>query len=98
MTGVWMGPATGTAQNLARPDMRSTVAAILFVTMNFIGVGLGPLFAGFVSDAWAAHTGTDGLRPALVATAALGFWSALHFHLATRTLAADMARAEAPVA
>jgi MFS family permease len=93
IVGVWMGPATATVQNLTRPQMRSTMAAILFVTMGVIGVGLGPVFTGVLSDVWAARTGADGLRPALIITTAVGFWSALHFFLATRTLEEDLVRA-----
>jgi MFS family permease len=93
VTGVWFGPATGTAQNLARPQMRSRVAAILFVLQNVVGVGLGPWITGEVSDLWRAHAHTDGLRFALIVTTLAGFWAALHFVLATRTLEKDLARA-----
>jgi MFS family permease len=90
--GAWLGPAHATAQNLARPRMRSTVAGIMFVTGGFVGVGLGPVLTGAISDAWMRSTGADGLQVALILTTAVGFWSALHFHLATRSLERDLAR------
>jgi MFS family permease len=92
ITSVWLGPATATAQNLAHPRMRATVAAILFVTMGVVGVGIGPVFTGVISDVWSTHFGAEGLRVALIVTTLLGFWSALHFYLATRTLVGDLAR------
>jgi len=95
VTGVWFGPAMGTAQNLVTPQMRSRVAAILLVLQNVIGVGLGPTITGVVSDLWRAHTHADGLRFALIVTALVGLWAALHFVLANRTLNRDLARASA---
>jgi hypothetical protein len=41
--------------------------------------------------------GAVGLRAALMIVTALGFWAALHFYLATRTLQRDLDRARAAV-
>jgi MFS family permease len=90
---VWLGPGYATAQNLCQPRMRSTVAGIMFVTNNLIGFGGGPVLVGALSDGLTAQLGEQSLRVALVAVVALGFWAALHFHLATRTLNQDLARA-----
>lgn len=73
--------------------MRSTVAAMLFVVNGLIGVGLGPVLVGELSDVFAAHFHGDGLRPALMIVTALGLWGALHLYLATRTLRRDLERA-----
>ncbi|CAN7538733.1 MFS transporter [Phenylobacterium sp. LjRoot219] len=97
VTGVWQGPAFATAQNLAPPQMRATLASIMLLVNGLVGVGLGPVLTGFVSDAWSAQFGGGGLRAALILTTALGFWAALHFWLATRTLKADLARVQGPV-
>lgn len=96
VTGVWQGPAFATAQNLAPPRMRATLASIMLLVNGLVGVGLGPVLTGLVSDAWSAQFGGGGLRASLILTTALGFWAALHFHLATRTLKADLARVQGP--
>jgi MFS family permease len=93
-TGVWLGPAMATVQNLSKPHMRSTTAAIMFISMNLVGVGFGPVIAGALSDAWKANTGSDGLRFALICTTLIGFWAVAHFYMATRTLPADLERAQ----
>jgi MFS family permease len=92
---VWLGPGYATVQNLSHPRMRTTIAAIMFVVNNLIGFGLGPVVLGRISDMLAAHLGPEeGLRWALFIGTAVGFWAALHFGLATRTLKAGLARAQ----
>ncbi len=93
--GAWLGPVFGASQNLAHPRMRSRVAAILFVVNGLVGVGLGPVIAGVLSDVFNAQAPGEGLRLSLILTTGLGFWAALHLYLATRTLKADLARAGA---
>jgi predicted MFS family arabinose efflux permease len=95
VTGVWMGPGFATAQNLSHPRMRSTIAAIMYVVNGFVGFGLGPVVIGRASDLLSGPFGDQGLRIAMIAGTAVGFWAALHFYLASRTLKADLARAEA---
>jgi hypothetical protein len=98
VVGVWMGPGFATAQNLSHPRMRTTIAAIMYVVNGFIGFGLGPVLLGRASDLLSGPFGDQGLRLALIGGTAVGFWAALHFYLASRTLKADLARAEAAAA
>jgi MFS family permease len=93
--GAWLGPLYGTAQNLSPSRMRSRVSSILFVVNGLIGVGLGPVVVGALSDVLSRSLGVGGLRAALMICTSLGFWAALHFYLATRTLERDLDRAAA---
>ena len=52
---LWYGPIYATAQGLAPPHMRATAAAILLFIINLIGLGLGPLAVGMLSDGIAGH-------------------------------------------
>lgn len=52
---LWYGPVYGTAQSVVPPHMRATTAAILLFIINLIGLGLGPLFVGALSDAGANY-------------------------------------------
>lgn len=91
----WIAPGYALAQSLVPARMRATGAAVQFILLNLIGFGLGPLITGLLSDALgAAGTETDGLRHALVGVTLLNLWAAAHFLLATRSLEADLDRAE----
>ncbi len=45
---MYLGPTFAMTQTLVPPAMRSTASAILLFVLNLIGLGLGPVFAGFL--------------------------------------------------
>jgi MFS family permease len=47
---LWYGPVYGTGQSVVPPHMRATAAALLLFIINLVGLGLGPLAVGAVSD------------------------------------------------
>jgi len=46
-------PTFGAVQNMVEPRMRASASAIIIFFQNLVGMGLGPLFVGFMSDAFA---------------------------------------------
>jgi MFS family permease len=56
----WFGPVYASIQGLVRPETRATAAAVLLFILNLIGLGLGPLAVGAISDLLA----TSGMGPA----------------------------------
>lgn len=50
LNGLWYGPAYAAIQGLVRPETRATATAILLFIVNLIGLGMGPLVVGAVSD------------------------------------------------
>ena len=90
---MYQAPAFAITQSLATPKMRATAAAVLLFVINIIGLALGPLTTGALSDALEPRYGADSLRWALMIVSSLLIWSALHFYLASRTLAQDVERA-----
>jgi len=52
----WFGPVYSTNQSIVEPHMRATAAAILLFVINMIGLGVGPLAVGIVSDSIANGT------------------------------------------
>lgn len=90
---MYQAPAFAITQSLATPKMRATAAAVLLFVINIIGLALGPLATGALSDALEPRFGADSLRWALLIVSSLFVWSALHFHLASRTLVRDFERA-----
>jgi hypothetical protein len=49
----YLGPTFGLTANMVGARMRATASAIVLLVMNLIGLGLGPLVAGLLSDAFA---------------------------------------------
>lgn len=47
---MWYGPGYAAVQGLVRPQTRATASAVLLFIINLIGLGLGPLGVGAVSD------------------------------------------------
>ncbi len=67
---------------------------ILF-TINIVGMGLGPLLVGALSDALDPRFGVDAIRYSMAIVGLTNLWAALHSVLGARTLRADLKRATA---
>jgi predicted MFS family arabinose efflux permease len=87
------GPMLSTIQTLVPPRMRAMSMAIIYLFANMIGLGLGPLAAGMLSDGLVPMFGAESLRYALLALCPGYFWAALHLWLASRKVESDIARA-----
>ncbi len=86
---------------LKLPSFRhmSLAAAILLFIVNIIGLGLGPLFVGFLSDTLEPSLGVEAIRYALLVVVVVGSsWAVLHYFLAARTLRADLKAKDEPIA
>lgn len=62
-----LAPAAAALQRLATHNTRARAAATAGVTGTLIGLGLGPLLVGLISDTLAPQLGADSLRYGLVA-------------------------------
>ena len=82
----YYGPAYGAAQVLARPDTRAMAAAWLVFGQNLIGLGLGPLLFGALSDMLKPEYGVHSVRIVLYFAAWAGLVPALCFWLGARAL------------
>ncbi|MFZ1989843.1 MAG: MFS transporter, partial [Alphaproteobacteria bacterium] len=100
-TGVHLGPIFGVAQTLAPLRMRALTASILLFATNLVGMGLGPLAVGALSDflmkrgvnAASGFGSVNSLRYALMLNAVVTIWAVAHYLLAARTLRQDITRA-----
>ena len=62
----WLGPVNSAVQHVVPPNMRAVTAAMLLFVNNLIGLGLGPLLLGALSDALARNRpANDALRASL---------------------------------
>lgn len=90
---LWYGPVYATAQTIVPPHMRATAAAILLFIINLIGLGLGPLAVGALSDTFAIGLGlgeAEGVRWALFVSAFAGLLAAALFWAARASIRDEM--------
>ena len=88
----WAGPVTAAIQQIVPPPMRATASAGFLFFTNLLGLGLGTLVIGALSDRLGAALGAEALR--CVILAALGFYvlSAILYALAALTVERDWHR------
>jgi predicted MFS family arabinose efflux permease len=89
---VWPAPTITAIQHLVRAEMRAVASAIFLFVNNLIGLGLGTLLIGALSDGLASRFGSESLRYAILA--GLGFYalSVCLFLLSARRLERDWER------
>lgn len=88
----YLGPCLAISHTLVPPAMRALTSAVLFFVLNLIGLGLGPLTTGLLSDFYAGFLGEESLRYAMLTVGLLGSPAVLLCWLAARHLPADLAR------
>jgi MFS family permease len=94
LSNVYLGSAIATTHSLVGLRMRALSSAILFLILNIIGLGLGPVVIGVLSDYLQPQFGAVSLRQAMLyVLPGIMFWSACHFYLAARSLREDLAAA-----
>jgi MFS family permease len=98
-SAAYLAPSITATYGLVGIRERALASAVLLFIINFIGLGLGPLIAGFSSDQLrqmflergltADEALGEGLRWSLRIIVAVNLWSAAHYFIATRTLRAE---------
>ena len=92
-TNVYLATTFAQTQGLVRLRMRAAAPAILLFVINIIGLGLGPQFAGILSDLLQTAFGTDSMRYSLMAIGVvMGPWVAFHYYVAGTHINRDLDR------
>jgi MFS family permease len=86
----WNGPTLAMTQSVTPASMRSRASALTTGTYNLIGMGLGPLLVGFISDLLAPRYGVESLRYGLLVVGLAHVLGAVHHWRAARYLRADL--------
>ena len=86
---LWLGPVTSAIQHVVPPNMRATASAVFLFVNNLIGLGVGTVALGALSDALAASYGADSLRYAILAGSVFYLVAAGLFLLSARRLEQD---------
>jgi MFS family permease len=97
----YLAPTIATTQRLVGLRERALSTAILFLVLNLIGLGLGPVATGFLSDTYAEYFASqraddteasgDGLRFALMTMLFTNVLSIICYLRTTRSLRAELA-------
>jgi MFS family permease len=82
-----IGPTIAMIQTLSPVNMRAVSSAIKMLCLNLIGLGLGPLLVGMLSDFLTPFYGEGALAIGLAYFTLIGLWGSLHFFLCARALA-----------
>jgi MFS family permease len=86
---LWLGPVTTAVQHLVPQPMRATASASFLLINNLIGLGVGPLLIGRLSDSLKESHGVDALRTAAVACTTFYLVAALLMLLCVKRLRTD---------
>lgn len=93
---VYLAPAIAQVQGLVSLRMRAVAGALFLLILNSIGLALGPLLTGALSDALAPRLEAESMRYALLTVCTVIMpWSAWHFFRAGKTIESDLAAAQA---
>lgn len=91
LQSIYYGPIFAAVQSLVRPRTRATATAIFLFFANLIGLGLGPLSVGLISDLLARSMGSgDAIRWALISTSLVYVLAAAAFMVARKSIRQDM--------
>lgn len=83
-------------QTLSPVNMRAVSSAIKMLCLNLIGLSLGPLLVGVLSDLLTPDHGEDALGVALAYFTLVGLWGCLHFWLCGKALEKQAAQRSTP--
>ncbi len=86
---LWLGPVTAAVQHLVEPSKRATASGSFLLINNLVGLGVGPLLIGTISDQLRAAHGDDSLRVAALAVLAFYLVAAALMYFASRSIERD---------
>jgi predicted MFS family arabinose efflux permease len=90
LNSAYYGPAYGCVQGLVRPEARAIAASLVVFGQNLIGLGMGPLLFGMLSDWLQPMAGGESVRWVLYGAAWLGLIPAFFFWRASLRLNAEL--------
>jgi len=90
LNSLYLGPSIAICQTMVAPHMRAVASAVMFFVLNMIGLGLGPLVVGVLSDTYASFLGEENLRYAMLTALVFGAFGVLCFWRAGKLLLNDL--------
>lgn len=90
LLNVYFAPIVATTQMLVAPQMRAFTSAVLVLIVNILGLSLGPLLTGAISDALQPAYGADSLRYAILLSVGMEVLAALCFFRSAHHLVREL--------
>ena len=90
LASIFFAPTYAMAQALAPMQMRARATSIVLFMQTLIGLGLGPLCVGWISDLLAESKGQHSLAWGLVIVGLVNIWAAWHYFQGSKTLVKDL--------
>ncbi len=87
---MFFGPSFAMSQGLGTLRTRAVATSLTLFMQTLIGLGLGPLLAGAISDYLHPTLGQDSLRYGLVIVGVINAWAAVHYFKGAHNLREDM--------
>lgn len=88
---LYLAPLIAVTHGLVDNRMRALSSAILFLVLNLLGLGLGPLVIGLMSDLLAPVYAVESLRYAMLITIpVVSIWGCVHLLLASKHIRREM--------
>lgn len=93
LSAAYLGAVLAVSHSLVSVRMRALTSAVLFFVLNLIGLGLGPVIVGFLSDTFTQNGMRAPLGTAMLICGTIAaIWSVLHYILAANAVREDIAR------
>ena len=90
LTPLYVGPALAVTHNLVAANNRAFASSVLFFILNLIGLGMGPMVVGMLSDWFTPAYGEFALRWAFCIIYVTGPLSIFLFYKASQHYEADL--------
>ena len=91
---IYLAPVLSQAQSLVGLRMRATTSAIVLFVINLIGLAIGPLITGIISDILEQRFHEDSMRYSLlIITSIILPWAVWHYYCAGKYIDKDLLRA-----
>ena len=90
LQSTYLGPSLAVAHSLVPASMRALTSGILFLVLNLVGLGFGPLIVGVISDSLSPLLGTESLRWAMSSVLVVSVVSSVFFFIAAQKMVVDL--------
>jgi MFS family permease len=94
LASMFFGPSFAVSQTLATLRTRAVATSLLLLVQTFVGLGLGPLVAGEISQSLRPQVGDDSFRYGLCLVGLVNLWAAWHYFTGARSIRENVENTE----
>jgi MFS family permease len=92
LSSVYAGPTWSIIQELVPSNKRAVAASIFMMIFNLVGLGLGPLAVGILSDLYMPSLGDESLRWGMITVLLIGIGGIFFYLRAASSITTDLKR------